>query len=251
MSHRPVAAGLLLLGAALAQAAEPAVVQPAKPEPQAWVEELRAANQARAALAGEAETWKQEHERLLAYIAGVDAERERTARDADEAERAAKAAAEELRSIGAGSDLDALRAQLEAGAAAAKAGLDRLAARLPPGTVPVVASGEDAFDGVVRAVDAAERTATTIAVDVVPGTLAGTVVAVKLLRVAGACAWWVSLDGAQAGVATVADGALVLVPAADEPQREAITRALAIVEGRLPPMLTMLPLAPFALGSQP
>ena len=72
----------------------------------------------------------------------------------------------------------------------------------------------------------------------------------KLLRVAGAVAWWVALDGSAAGNARMIDGKLQLEIAADERTRLDITLALAQAEGRAQPTIVLLP-APSTTGGAP
>ena len=105
------------------------------------------------------------------------------------------------------------------------------------------ASGEtDAFTVAAVALDASERAAALVTTEVVVGELRGARGAAKVLRVAGAAAWWVSLDGKQAGTVTVAAGVVRLTPALTDDQRDAIRSALAMVEGRTPAAPILLPL---------
>jgi hypothetical protein len=210
----------------------------------ATLEQLRAANTARAELAREESAWRLERERLQAAIAATRAELARLERDAGEAEAQRDQARTRLAAIGDTSDLETLRTRLGDSGIKLRTALATLAASLPPGAVPVPAdglAGEAAFDAGVRALDAAERAAGTLAVEVVTGTRAGQSEAVKLLRVAGAAAWWVSLDGTAAGTARMAEGRLQLDPATDEPTRLDITAALAQAEGRAQPTVLVLP----------
>lgn len=228
-----LAAGFL--GGVLA-AAEPAAATAA-------IEQLRAANQARAALAGEESAWKHERERLQAALAATRAELARLERDATAAEAARDGARAKLAALGAANDLDAVRERLGQAGAALAARLAELARSLPPGVIaapPAGLAGDAAFDAAVRALDAAERAAGTLTVEVVTGDRAGQPEAVKLLRVAGAAAWWMSLDGSAAGTARVADGKLTLTPG-DDAARLAIATALAQAEGRSQPAIVLLP----------
>jgi hypothetical protein len=227
---------ILSLGAVIAAA-------DAQPPPvQAALEHLRSANAARTAVAGESAAWLVERQRLEALISATEAESARLIRDAEVAERDRDAATERLAALGRGSDLDALRLRLgEAGQAMVKA-LSELARRLPPGAVPtpVASSGEDGFDAAVRSLDATERAAGSVVVEVVTGERDGMPAAVKMLRVAGAAAWWVSLDGAAAGTVAMVDGTVRLTTS-DEACRLAITAALQQAEGRGQPGVVLLP----------
>ena len=217
------------------------------------LEHLRAANVARAELARTEANWISERERLTAAIAATRAEVGRLERDATEAETQRDHARTRLAAIGAANDLDTLRTRLDDAAKKMRTTLATLAATVPPGVIALPAddlAGDAAFDSAVRALDAAERAAGTLAVEVVSGTRAGQAEAVKLLRVAGAAAWWVSLDGRAAGTAQMVDGKLQLNAAADERTRLAITAALAQAEGRAQPTIILLP-APVRAGGQP
>lgn len=209
------------------------------------LEQLRAANQARSELARESAAWTAERQRLAAIIAATRTDTARLERDATTAEAARDAARTRLAALGSGSDLDALRARLAESGARMTAQLAALARTLPPGAIPLGSgsASEDAFDAAVRTLDGAERSASGLAVEVVTGSRDGRPEAVKVLRVAGAAAWWVSLDGTSAGTLRMVDGATRLEPS-DLAGREAILAALAQAEGRKQPTITVLPGAP-------
>lgn len=233
MPARRAALPILLAAALAAGESQPDVAAQA-------LEELRAANQARADLAREESAWRSESQRLAALVAATRAETSRLERDATAAETARDAARDRLAALGTSSDLDALRARLsEAG--------DRLAAQLaaatramPPGVLPANPSGDGSFDAAVRALEAAERAATSVAIEVVTGQRDGRPQAVKMLRVAGAAAWWIALDGSAAGPVRIVDGVVTLAPAGAE-DRAAIAAALNQAEGRSQPGLVLLP----------
>jgi hypothetical protein len=209
------------------------------------IEDLRAANSARAALASEASEWSTERERLAAVHEAVVADIERLEREAAAAEKQRDVAETELTSLGTGADdLEPIRAVLAQNAAFVREQLTDLAQQLPPGAVAVPAAiGEASFDDAIRALDATERASSTVTIEVVPGELSGQKVAVKMLRVAGACAWWVGLDGADAGTVSIRDGKVALNSAEDAATRESIMLAIAIAEGRHASELMVLPLA--------
>jgi hypothetical protein len=238
MPARP--ATLLLLSVTLLSAADGA------PDPAAnALEQLHAANQARSELAHDNSTWTTERQRLEAVIAATRAETTRLERDAAAAETARDAARSRLAALGNGSDLDALRSRLAEAGARMSAQLAALARTVPPGAIPLAtgSTGDDAFDAAVRTLDGAERNASGLAVEVITGNRDGKPEAVKILRVAGAVAWWVSLDGSRAGSVRMVDGTTRLEPS-DLADRDAILSALAQAEGRKQPSITMLPGAP-------
>jgi hypothetical protein len=225
------------------------------------LEHLRAANVARAELAREESAWRSERQRLQAAIAATRAEQARLSHDAAEMESQAEHTRAKLAALNAASELDALRLRLSEATTQLNTALTALARTVPPGTVGIPAAdlaGEAAFDAVIRALDASERAASAVAVEVVSGTRDGQSdgksdgksEAVKLLRVAGAVAWWVALDGSAAGKARMIDGKLQLEIAADERARLDITLALAQAEGRAQPTIVLLP-APNTTGGAP
>ena len=242
-------AGVLAISAPLGAAAEATPPDRAA----AILEQFRAANQARGDQAREEAAWVLERQRLEAVLAATRAETARLERDAGEAERARDTARTRLSALGAGSDLDALRARLREAGARLIAGLGALAATTPPGVVPrLPETGDDStFDAAVRALEAAERAAGTIAVEVITGTRDGRPEAVKALRVAGAAAWWVSLDGSAAGTLRVTDGAVLLSAEPDAARRMAIIAALAQADGRDQPAVAVLPAPAAASGVTP
>lgn len=241
----PLLAGILVLGVSCVMMPATAAEAPSTPDASAAaLEQLRAANVARAELAREEAAWKAERERLHAAIAATRAEVARLERDAADAEAVRDDARNRLAAIGDTSDLATVRTRLGEAGVKLRNALAALAATVPPGVITLPAddlAGEDLFDASVRALDAAERAAGTLGVEVVSGTRDGQGEAVKLLRVAGAVAWWVSLDGKAAGIARVVAGKLVLDAAADEGTRLDITAALAQAEGRAHPTVLLLP----------
>lgn len=226
MRLRPL---LALCAAAGLAAADPAA---------AALAELQEANRLRAELAREEAAWTGERQRLEALIAATLAEAARVGREAEASERARDAGRQRLLALGAAADLAALRTRLDAAAGQAAAALQALAAIAPPGVV--VLGADRSFEGVVRTLEVAERAAGQVAVEVVAGRRDGREQAVKLLRVSGAAAWWVSLDGAEAGIAQMRDGVPTLTAVAGAPAA-AIRAALAQAEGRAPAGIEALP----------
>lgn len=218
------------------------------PTPQALMADLVAANEARAAVGREANAWDHERARIQALVDAITEERDRLTA---EAERLATATADleaERRRLGDSSDLDAVRADLDASATAVREALQALAVQVPPGTVDVpAAGGERAFDEAMRALDVSERAASQVVVEIVTGRRGQGDLAVKLLRAGGAAAWWESLDGSAGGIATMRDGMLILEDG-DEALRQAVHQAILISEGRAPAGPVVLPLAPILVA---
>ena len=207
--------------------------------------QLTAANAARAELAANEAKWLIERDRLLALIAATQAEQARLERAATAAETERSEAITATKALDHGNQLQAARAQVAESAARMRVQLQKLAVTLPPGTIATVdekVTADDLFDAVIRAIDTSERAATTVSVEVVTGQRDGHTEAVKLLRAAGAAAWWVSLDGQDAGIAHMNAGNLHLRSSPDRQEKDAIRSALAQAEGRSPPKLVVLPL---------
>lgn len=235
-----------MLSAAAAQGL--AVADPAA----AALEQLRSAGQARAELAREESAWALDRSRLLALVEATAAETALLEREAGAAEAIHEGARARLAALGSGSDLEAVRSRLGEAGSTLSSTLAAVARGLPPGAVPAVgeAAGEGRFDAVVRALEAAEGAASGVAVEVVTGDRDGRPQAVKMLRVAGAAAWWVALDGSAAGLVE-SDAGVVRLIAAEADQALAIASALAQAEGRQPPAVALLPLSPSTGGGQP
>jgi hypothetical protein len=208
---------------------------------QRLIEEIRAANKARAARTAEAAAWAGERDRLDALRTAVEAETSRLNREADTSMAHHAQTSAELAHLAATDEVTTMRHGLAALTATIRTHLAALAATGLPGTVTVPTAGGD-LPGALAALDATEQAATAVQVDIVTGRLAGTERAVRLLRVAGAAAWWASLDPAdpQGGTAAMVAGELHLTPIADP---HAIRQAIAEADGRAPPGITWLPLA--------
>lgn len=227
--------------------------EPPPPDPVSLaLEQLRAANEARSELARETAEWQVERDRLRAVIAATSAERDRLRADAESNEKLSAEAQTKLSALGAGSDLQALEEQLARGAAVHWQRLQDLAAQVPPGIFPRnttnAPAGTGDFDSLAKALDAAERAATGVSVEFVVGQLNGQSTPIKLLRIAGAAGWWISLDETQAGPVELRKGVLELIPANRPDERQAIQKALHIAEGRSPASLVMVPLRPLVAG---
>lgn len=215
------------------------------------LDDLRAASAARTAAAAETSAWQQERERLQVTLDALAVE---TARQRAAAAKDIEAMTVSDRQIAeaanAGRQLDAVRAVLKTQAEAITKELVALALTTAPGAVrlpaPSTVAAEAIFDEALRALEASERGAAGVAVELVEGEHQGKPLAVKLLRV-GPVAWWCELDGQRAGTvrqrAGNAGGPVVpqLDEAADGDARQAIRQAIAIHEGRALPVPVILP----------
>ncbi len=240
---------LAMLGLAGAQPRDtpPSTTQPAVPLPEQVMAELRAANAARAERLKAEQAWALEAEKLRLLKSAVlgEADHFKTVGAKAKADRAALAEqvagarAERERVEQVEAMVDALAERLEEALAA-------LAAKALPGVVPIdrAAAITDPAARLAAAVERlgqTERQVRKAGVELVAGTLDGKSVTVKLLRAGGVAAWWMSLDGTQAGQAVAAAGLPVLTPARTEADREAIGKAFAVAEGQAAPVWATLP----------
>jgi hypothetical protein len=208
---------------------------------------LQAANNARSEKTRVEAEWQQEKQRLLAIIATTQAEQQRVQQALHEAGQQQQKLQTELAALG-----DSAAAQAET------RGLQQLAQRIktilaegallfPPGSVAVMAEQTTpTFEASLRALEASERAAETQSIDIITGERAGRIEAVKMLRVSGAAAWWVSLNGHDAGIVRMQNGIAQLIDVREENERAAIQSAILQAEGRKAPALVVLP-----LGAQP
>jgi hypothetical protein len=209
------------------------------------IAQLSAANAARVEQAEREAAWNIERQRLLALIAATQAEQARLERAATEAETEREEAIAATKALNDDSDLIKSRSQIAESAERMRVQLQTMASTFPPGSISSIdarITGDALFDDVIRALDSSERAATTISVEVVTGQRDGHTEAVKLLRAAGAAAWWVSFDGQAAGIALMNAGTLQLHASTDRRTIDAIRSALAQAESRSPPALVVLPL---------
>ena len=204
------------------------------------IEEIRAANQARAAREREAAAWADERNRLTAIRAAVEAETARLQGDATAAEARFASLTNDLARLDANDEASRIRRNLAALTATIQQRLAALAGTLFPGAVTVPPAGGDLANA-LAALETTELEATTLHTEIVTGRLAGAERAVRLLRIAGAAAWWAGLDPQepQGGTATMVGSELHLVSVADP---RAIREALAEADGRAPPGIAWLPL---------
>jgi len=234
---------LLILGMVMNAWAEAQSADAPRSDPaQTALESIRAANVARSAAATEAEAWRNERERLEALIEANATEAQRLRQELEEVEKEGKVAATETARLGSDVSLQHARKILDTAGNEVRQRLAALAAVLPPGAVVVPAGTGDDLDEAVHALAQSERSAATLSIEVVPGRLDGQEMVVKLLRVSGAAAWWLAMDGRRAGVATVSTGHLILTPVAEGADADAIRRAITITEGRQAGAIMVLPL---------
>lgn len=207
------------------------------------IELLRAANEARAENAAEAQRWQEEQARLRLLVQSLrDEARRIEARAADLRAEIERLEARQEAEGPRGDRLAALERLARAQVERIHDALDALEGRALPGAVPERGDAADADLEAARArLEAAERRAEQVTVELADGRLDGESLRVELLRVGGAVGWWCSLDGTSAGVAQVRQGALQLEPPPEPRDAEAILSACRIAKGRAAPELVTLP----------
>jgi hypothetical protein len=215
---------------------------------------LRAASESRSKNAQEAHTWKEERQRLNVLHQTV------TQRIVQQEARAKKMRAEVVKLDKQNQALEPQRANItrleilasnQARLIAEK--LHALSLTLPPGVVPEARPQQsdplDQLQAAMNRLEATENNLSNVAVELSTGILATKSIAVEVLRVGGAAAWWRSLDGKQAGQAEIKNGQVLLSLATSRSDRKAILMACDIAKGRAAPSIIALPFRP--KGSKP
>ncbi len=249
-----VAVSVLLLALAAVAAADEDPNQPNGKQPIAEqvMAELRTAGAARVQLLKEKQQWAIDREKLELLKSTVLGEAKRHRSVAAKARQTEAELRERLEQHKAGQQrLKSVEGVVDALCERLEKALAGLANRSLPGLVPpdraarITEPGRRLAVGVDR-LHAVRRQTKRAAVEVVSGSVEGRTLAVKLLRVGGVAAWWLSLDGKQAGTAAVRDGQVLLSAAAEPRDVQAILKAFAIAEGRGTPDWALLPVKPEA-----
>jgi len=203
--------------------------------------DLRAAAEARARRATEDQRWNEERQRLHIVL---ETQR-RTLNELDAEFKQVCLTRNRLQQdIAANSTSATVAARLAIGVQALSDRLHGVAERAMPGLVewPAEQVGEDRFAALAAAVQQAENANAKYAVLTVEGELDGQRRVVRVLRVGGACGWWVSLDGTQAGSVQRHGNQIILKVDPDPATRVAIVGAMERIDGRSAPGLVMLQL---------
>jgi len=220
---------------------------PPVPVPERVQAELAAAGQARRQLAKEEQDWAAEKARLELLLSAVRYRAEQLKADAAKADADRADLQKQVDAFTARTDrLARVDAMLDALAERLEKVLDARADETLPGVVPPdtaadVTEPARRFDVAVARLEETERRLGSATIEIVTGRLAGREATVKLLRIGGVAAWWVTLDGDLAGTARLQDGRLVLDPAASPEDAEAVARAVAVAEGRAASDWVLLP----------
>lgn len=217
------------------------------------LEDLRAANVARAALAREWQEWQAESERTYALLDTVQSQVSRLRSESASARDATATLAKEVAAAGdSRRRLETLDETFAEQARAIIAALVHAKAVSAPGAVTVPSAdgqSRSVFAAAVRALEAAERAASTSSVEIAEGILDAKPRAVTLLRVAG-LGWWSEIDGQRAGFAmpSGSDAPPRLEVVVDPAFAQAIRHAIATAQGSRPPELFVLPMRAAAIA---
>jgi len=236
-----------LLTLPFAAAAGPDDAQDAATVPEKVQAHLAGAHAARTELAKERETWAMEKERLELLASTVRSEAERFRAAAEEAKSNEAKLRSRTEALQAQTQrLEQLEAMIDTVAERLEQALSALAAQSLPGVVPPdVAAGitEPARRLAASAgrLDETRLRTQRSGIELVVGTLGERQVTVRLLRAGAVAAWWMTLDGKQAGTAAVRDGKVTLRPSKTPDEAAAIRKAFAIADGHTPPDWILLP----------
>ncbi len=209
---------------------------PAGAEVRPALDALAGADRARAALAREQAEWALARDRQAALADALNAEARRLEAEIHRLRAQAAELSEDDAAAALAARVASRQAEAEAVARSIRAGLAPLAPRWSP---PTAAPGLAGALGLLRA---AEQAAAAVEVGVATGELDGQSVAVQTLRLGLAAMWWRALDGSAAGRVEVVDGRRIL-RRGDPATLRAVTEALAVAGGQIPPRLIDLPVA--------
>ena len=207
---------------------------------------LKAASEARSENTREAQTWKEERERLNVLQQTIQ-------QRIDQQRVQSKSLRSEISKLKAQNEalepqrltIKNLEALADTQASVINQSLDALALNMPPGVVPKyralnVEAIEKLQDALNR-LEATENNLQNVAVELSTGERNGKALAVEVLRVGGAATWWRALDGQTAGHAYIKEGKLILELVTDSDDRQAILKACDIAKGRAAPQIVSLP----------
>ena len=207
---------------------------------------LQAANAVRGENARETQRWKEERQRLQVLEATL---RQRIEQQQLQ-QKKLKAEIETLREQNKEIEpqrilISKLKKLATSNADKINDALDQKAKVLAPGVIQKRDDEEqeplNQLQGALNRIEASENNMKNVAVELATGVFQGKPLAVELLRLGGALAWWRSFDGMRAGHAMVEGGILKLSATNDSSERRAINQACNIAKGRAAPELVLLP----------
>lgn len=209
--------------------------------------ELEQANAARAELSRVQSRWRDEKQKIELLLSTVRQQRDHYQARADRDNELRQEREKQLAAFETNRKrLADIEAMLDALCERLEVSLGKLQARSFPGLVPPDRAQRitDPAGRLASAVGRIEETrlrAKNSAIELVVGSLDGEELTVKLLRAGSAAAWWVSLDGLQAGTAKMDRGKLVLARATSLADIQAVNTAFDVIEGRLAPVWLLVP----------
>jgi len=215
--------------------------------PEQVLAELDQANALRAEISREQSNWRQEQEKMELLLTTIRNQTRNCQAQASRDRKLRQQRLEEVTALGANQKrLADIETMLDTLCERVELSMEKLRSAHFPGLIP-----PDRAQGIT---DPAGRLALAIgrmeeaagrcrnsSVELVVGLLGDQELTVKLLRAGGAAAWWVSLDGQQAGTAKMASGKLVLTRAIDMRDIQNINMAFNVIEGRVTPAWMLLP----------
>jgi hypothetical protein len=205
------------------------------------IEKIRQASDLRSQLSIEDQRWKEEQQRLEI---SVQAQKQGVINLEKEILRLTEIRDQLVREIPSLSQTESLSIALDRAAQKLKLRLQEIEKHAMPGLVEWTTdpNSNDTFLTLSTTVQQIEHANGRFAILTIEGDLGGQPRIVRALRAGAACAWWVSLDGKQAGAIQVADGRAHLIEDANPTTRHAIVQAMDRVEGRGTPGLIKIPL---------
>jgi len=209
--------------------------------------ELDQANAARAELSGEQSKWRTEKQKIELLLSTI---RQQTRNCQARADRDNELRQQREKQIAAFETnrkrLADIETMLDSLCERLEISLAKLQARNFPGLVPPdkaqrITDPGGRLASAVRRIEETRVRSKNSAIELVVGSLEGEELTVKLLRAGAVAAWWVSLDGLQAGTAKMDRDKLVLTRATGPGDVQAINTAFNVIEGRLAPVWLLVP----------
>jgi len=209
--------------------------------------ELEQANTARAGLSKAQSQWQEEKQKIDLLLSTVRRQRDHYQARADRDNKLRREREKQLAAFETNRKrLADIEVMLDTLCERLEISLEKLRARNFPGLVPPDKAQRITDPGgrlvsAVRRIEETRLRAKNSAVELVVGSLEGEELTVKLLRAGAAAAWWISLDGLQAGTAKMNRDKLVLTSATGPGDVQNIQAAFNVVEGRLAPLWLLVP----------
>jgi len=218
------------------------------PLPRQVLGELEQANSARAQLSKARSQWRGEKQKIDLLLSTVRQQRRHYQAQADRDNELRQKREKQLAAFETNRKrLADIEVMLDTLCERLEVSLAKLQARNFPGLVPPdkaqrITDPGGRLASAVRRIEETRVRSKNSAIELVVGSLEGEELTVKLLRAGAAAAWWVSLDGLQAGTAKMDRDKLVLARATGPGDVQAINTAFNVIEGRLAPVWLLVPL---------